>query len=382
MKKMIALLLALIMVFSLVACSGSADTAKDTTTTDSTTTDTADTTGSDTTAEPASTEGSVINVCLASEPDTIDPALNSAVDGATMLAHLFSGLAKWSQDADGNLQIVADAATELPEGVENEDGTVTYTYTLRDGLKWSDGQDLKASDFVFAWKRAASEELGADYGYMFENVKGYPNDLAVEATDDKTIVVTLNNAVAYWDELLAFPAYFPVREDVVANEAWCTDASTFVSNGAYKMTGWDHNSVITLTKNGMSSELGVIRRILEVLERYNINVEYIPSGIDSVSLVVETGKSAPYIYQAMGDLEKEIKPDSLHVTDGMAVVAAVGRKMAFQPGSSGKIFAKLGENGINIRMITQGPEELNIIVGVDSADFEKAIRVLYNSFVK
>lgn len=93
MKKMIALLLALIMVFSLVACSGSADTAKDTTTTDSTSTDTADTTGSDTTAEPASTEGSVINVCLASEPDTIDPALNSAVDGATMLAHLFSGLA-------------------------------------------------------------------------------------------------------------------------------------------------------------------------------------------------------------------------------------------------------------------------------------------------
>ena len=141
-------------------------------------------------------------------------------------------------------------------------------------------------------------------------------------------------------------------------------------------------SVITMTKNGMSSELGVIRRVLEILERYHINVEYIPSGIDSVSLVVETGKAAPYLYQALGDMEKEIKPDSLHVTDGMAVVAAVGRKMAFQPGSSGKIFAKLGENGINIRMITQGPEELNIIVGVDSADFEKAILVLYNSFVK
>ena len=190
-----------------------------------------------------------INVCIASEPDVIDPALNSAVDGATLDSHLFAGLAKWDTDADGNLQIVADCAEALTEGVVNEDGTVTYTYTLRDGLKWSDGKDLKASDFVFAWKRAASEELGADYGYMFENVKGYPNDLAVEATDDKTIVVTLNNAVAYWNELLAFPAYFPVREDVVANEAWCTDASTFVSNGAYKMTGWDHNSVITLTKN-------------------------------------------------------------------------------------------------------------------------------------
>ena len=190
-----------------------------------------------------------ISVCIASEPDVIDPALNSSVDGATLDSHLFAGLAKWDTDADGKLEIVADCAEALTEGVVNEDGTVTYTYTLRDGLKWSDGQDLKASDFVFAWKRAASEELGADYGYMFENVKGYPNDLAVEATDDKTIVVTLNNAVAYWNELLAFPTYFPVREDVVANEGWCTDASTFVSNGAYKMTGWDHNSVITLTKN-------------------------------------------------------------------------------------------------------------------------------------
>ena len=84
----------------------------------------------------------------------------------------------------------------------------------------------------------------------------------------------------------------------------------------------------------------------------------------------------------MGDVEKEVRPDSLHIIDGMAIVAAVGRKMAFQPGSSGKIFGKLGENGINIRMITQGPEELNIIVGVDGPDFERAIRVLYDSFVK
>ena len=190
-----------------------------------------------------------ISVCIASEPDVLDPALNSAVDGATLDSHLFAGLAKWDQDESGKLVIVADCATELPEGVENEDGTVTYTYTLRDGLKWSDGQPVTAKDFEFAWKRAASEELGADYGYMLEVVKGYPNDLAVEATDDKTLVVTLNNSIAFWNELLAFPSYFPVREDVVADEGWCTDASTFISNGAYKMTGWDHNSVITLTKN-------------------------------------------------------------------------------------------------------------------------------------
>ena len=71
----------------------------------------------------------------------------------------------------------------------------------------------------------------------------------MEAVDDKTISVTLNSAVAYWNELLAFPAYFPVREDVVANEAWATDPATYVSNGAYTMTGWDHNSKIVLTKN-------------------------------------------------------------------------------------------------------------------------------------
>ncbi len=193
---------------------------------------------------------SSLSVSLASEPDTLDPALNSAVDGATMIVHLFSGLAAWTQDAEGKFVIAPDAAVELPEGVANEDGTVTFTYTLKDGLVWSDGQPLTAKDFEFAWKRAASAELGADYGYMFELIKGYGTpDLAVTAKDDKTLEVTTINAASYWNELLAFPTYFPVREDVVGNEAWATDPATYVGNGAYVMTGWEHNSVITLTKN-------------------------------------------------------------------------------------------------------------------------------------
>ena len=262
MKKMIALLLALVMVFSLVACSSSSAPAADTST-DTTTNDTA-ATPADTAADTTSTGASEINVCLASEPDTVDPALNSSVDGATMLAHLFSGLAKWAQDENGNLEIVADAATELPEGVVNEDGTVTYTYTLRDGLVWSDGQPVTAGDFAFAWQRAASTELAADYGYMFEVVDGYSDiwatdddgnylnpdaKLNVVAVDDKTLEVTTANYVAYWNELLAFPTYFPVREDVVSNDAWATDPSTYVCNGPYTMESWEHNSVITLAKN-------------------------------------------------------------------------------------------------------------------------------------
>ena len=203
-------------------------------------------------------KGDSLPVCLASEPDTIDPALNSAVDGATMLCHLFSGLAKWAQKEDGTLEVVADCAKELVEGVANEDGTVTYTYTLKDGLKWSDGKALTAKDFEFAWKRAASNALGADYGYMFDVIKGYGTEaeadttavnLAVKAVDDATLEVTLNNAVSYWNELLAFPTYFPVREDVVADEKWATEAATYVCNGPYTISAWEHDSVITLTKN-------------------------------------------------------------------------------------------------------------------------------------
>ncbi len=258
MKKFVALVLALTMSVSMFACS-SKDTTGDTANNGSTTT-TPENGGDTTTA----TDGSVLSVCLASEPDSIDPALNSTVDGATMIAHLFSGLATWKQDESGTLVIAPDAAEELVEGVPNEDGTITYTYTLRDGLTWSDGEPVTAGDFVFAWNRAASVDLAADYGYMFEVVDGYADiwetdeggnfvnpdaTLNVQAPDDKTLVVTLSTPVSYWNELLAFPTYYPVREDVVADESWATDPSTYVSNGAYSLTGWEHNSVITLTKN-------------------------------------------------------------------------------------------------------------------------------------
>ena len=198
-----------------------------------------------------------ISVCLASEPQTLDPALNSAVDGATTVAHLFSGLAKWAQDAEGKLVIAPDAAEALPEGVVNEDGTVTYTYKLRSGMKWSNGDPVKASDFVNSWNRAASTELAADYGYMFEIVDGYA-EMQEDATkklnaiaDDAagTITITIENAVNYWNELLAFPTYYPVHSSAFNNEAWATDPSTYICNGPYTMASWEHNSVITLKKN-------------------------------------------------------------------------------------------------------------------------------------
>ncbi len=148
------------------------------------------------------------------------------------------------------------------------------------------------------------------------------------------------------------------------------------------ITGKKDFSIISMSKRGMSNQVGVLRRLLSVLERHGISVDYVPNGIDNVSAVLSSEDLAPHLYAVLGEIQKECEPDTLDVHDQIAVVAAVGRKMAFRPGISGKIFATLGEAGVNIRMINQGPDELNIIFGVDNKDFETAIRVLYNSFVK
>lgn len=240
MKKTLAIILAAIMVLGLAACGSSGGNKP---------------AGSGSAAGGSSDS---LAVCIASEPQTLDPALNSAVDGATMLVHLFSGLAKWTKNGDA-FEIVPDMAEELVEPVENGDGTFTYTYKLRDA-KWSDGEPVKAADFEFAWKRATTATLAADYYYMFEYIAGYPGDdlapsvaenaMQVKAVDDKTLEVTTTGNYPFWNELLAFPTYFPVREDVVDDDgSWAADPATYVSNGMYTLDSWEHNSVITLKKN-------------------------------------------------------------------------------------------------------------------------------------
>ncbi len=157
-----------------------------------------------------------------------------------------------------------------------------------------------------------------------------------------------------------------------------SDPNRFITG----ITGKKDFTILSMSKRGMSNEVGTLRKVLSVLERHNISVDYVPNGIDNVSVVMPTDAISPCLFSVMAEIQKEAKPDSLQVHDQIAVVAAVGRHMAFRPGISGKVFAALGEAGINIRMINQGPDELNIILGVDNKDFADAIRVLYNSFVK
>ena len=213
-------------------------------------------------------DGFNLTVNFASEPMTMDPALNSAVDGAVMANHLFEGLMKWEstgEEVEGS-EGSCDTAkltygqAESYDKTTNDDGTVTYTFHLRDGIKWSDGKDVTAGDFEYSWKRLVTPATAADYNYMLDCVvnaneimagKKDPSELAVKAVDDKTFEVTLTTDLPYFEELCAFPAMMPVRQDIIEakGDQWTFDPSTYISNGPYKLTEWTHNSQIVMAKN-------------------------------------------------------------------------------------------------------------------------------------
>ncbi len=186
----------------------------------------------------------VLAVNVGPEPDTIDPALNSAVDGATLLLHGFEGL--MTLDKDGVPKEGQAASYKI------SDDKLTYTFTLKDGLKWSDGKPLTAEDFVYSWNRAIAKETAADYAYMFEVIKGYEDGkLEVKALDAKTLEVKLIAVTPYFLELCAFPVYFPVQKATVEakGEAWATAAESYISNGPYTLKEWVHDAYMVYEKN-------------------------------------------------------------------------------------------------------------------------------------
>ena len=220
-------------------------------------------------AESTPAEGFDMAVCIASEPQTIDPALNSAVDGAIMTQHMFEGLMKWSDSGNpvnekGNMNYAALAAgqAESYEKTDNGDGTVAYTFKIRSDAKWSDGQPVTANDFVYSWQRLANPLTAADYCYMIDMVQGYaavnageadPTTLGVSAPDESTFVVNLTYDCPYFLEICAFPAAFPVRQDIIEayGDTWTTDdnSSHYISNGPWKLAEWVHDSYIKMVPN-------------------------------------------------------------------------------------------------------------------------------------
>ncbi len=222
MKKLIAIALVLIMAFSVFGCT-------------------------------TSTEDFEIAVNFASEPNTIDPALNSAVDGAVMINHIFEGLYKWVDNGSGNATLALGQAKEV---TPNADKTV-YTVKLRDDIKWSDGKDVVAADFVYAWQRLVDPNTAADYCYMADIILNAneimagemdKSELGVKAIDEKTLEITLHTACPYFEEIMAFPALMPIRSDIIEQygDQWTFSPETYIGNGQYKMAEWSHNEFIKL----------------------------------------------------------------------------------------------------------------------------------------
>lgn len=137
--------------------------------------------------------------------------------------------------------------------------------------------------------------------------------------------------------------------------------------------------IITIRKHNLVSN-AVLRKTLEILEKYNVPVEHITLGLDSFAFVASQSSLGNSLYDIVGEIQKAVDADDVQVQDNIALVAAVGRKMSFRPGTSGKLFKALGETGVNIRTIAQGSDELSIIIGVDNSQFETAVRVLYEGF--
>lgn len=193
-------------------------------------------------------------LCVGSQPETIDPALNSAVDGSNYMKHLFEGLTKHDWAGEG---IVLGAA----ESYEISEDGLTWTFKIRDDAKWSDGQDLVAGDFVYAWQRLVDPETAAPYagdmgGFILNAlaiVEGEkdPSTLGVAALDDKTLEVKLENPCAFFDEVMAFPTFFPVRQDVIeANgDAWAINPETYLCNGAFVLQSWTADEEIVMVPN-------------------------------------------------------------------------------------------------------------------------------------
>ena len=252
-KRALALVLTAAMVLGLTACGGSTTetTTSDAATTEDTTTEATDDQTADATDATASAGEKILSVQVGPDPETIDPALNSAVDGGNMLLHSFECLL--AVDQNGQL------APGQAESWETSEDGLTWTFHLRDGLKWSDGSDLTANDFVYSWKRVCDPMVAAPYAEtVLSMVEGYDkaiegdlDALQVAATDNNTLVVTLSAPCSYFGSLAAFATLSPVQQATVeANgDAWATKAETYISNGPFYVSDWVPGSYIMMTKN-------------------------------------------------------------------------------------------------------------------------------------
>ncbi|MBN2897552.1 MAG: peptide ABC transporter substrate-binding protein, partial [Clostridia bacterium] len=176
---------------------------------------------------------------LGSDPKTIDPGLNAASDGGHVTNNTFEGLMR---EIDGKME------PAMAESYTVSDDGLVYTFKIREGAKWSDGQPVTANDFEYAWSRVVDPATASEYAWIFDEV----NIASWKALDEKTFEVTLSSPTPYFVGLTAFYTFFPVRQDMVetAGEgAWATNPETAVSNGPFKVTFFQTGDRIILEPN-------------------------------------------------------------------------------------------------------------------------------------
>ena len=193
----------------------------------------------------------IIKTNNSTEPGSLDPALAQGTHESWVLDHIFEGLMKL--DKEGHV------VPGMAKDYKVSDDDLTYTFTLRDDIKWSNGDPITAEDFEFAWKRALDPDLAAEYAYQvyyvkggeaYNTGKGSVDDVMVKALDEKTLEVTLEVPTGYFLELTAFYTYYPVNKKVAEeNPDWSKNAESFVSNGPFKLTEWKHGASFNIRKN-------------------------------------------------------------------------------------------------------------------------------------
>ncbi len=172
----------------------------------------------------------------------------------------------------------------------------------------------------------------------------------------------------------------PTAEGTLIMEAFEGETADEKNHFVTGITGRQHFTIITLEKSGLQERVGYLRQVVTVVEHFKVPIEHVPSSIDRVSLVIPSRYLEHCQHELLKELHDVCAPDAIKVQDQISLIAVVGRRMASAVGVSGKLFSALGNNGINIRLILQGADEINIMVGVMDRDFTKAIETLYNSF--
>ena len=182
-------------------------------------------------------------------------------------------------------------------------------------------------------------------------------------------------------------AIYPAKEDRNTNRP--EDPGTIITADAplsdhiiTGIAGSKNFTVIGLSKSMMSQEVGFVRRLAGVFADKDVSLEHMPSGIDTISVVVDNDELNGKLDDIVDEIQRQLQPDTIDVFENMALIATVGRGMSSRTGTSAKLFTALADAGVNIRMIDQGSSEINIIVGVQNKDFEKAVKAIYDAFVE